>query len=233
MELFRTIKTYTLQMLGERGVESIIDRLNLEPFYEFYSNFNGGSGLPYHNFYHAQCMILNCYEGAWYSNLPEDDLRGLIVGAMMHDFNHSGGSKSDTVNVQEALSGLVTAQAFARSRLVPLSHSAFEIARNAIKVTEYPFKHVPLTLTERIIRDADMMQPYEMSSYKLIRQYVGLKHEIEVQKNTKYTYSQFAEGVKKFQDSETEWFTEWALEKAKVRNWEMCKHHLSTLLKEI
>jgi len=233
MEIFQAIKGYRLASLGEKGINSIVDRLNLEPFYEFLLHFNSANDRPYHNLYHAQCMLLNCYEGAWHLNVEADELRGLCAAALLHDFGHSGGIKTDVENIAEALQGLKQAQTFAKFRLVPLSTVSLEIAANAIKATVYPFVYTPRTTTECLIRDADLMQAYEESSFKLIKQYVGLKREIELQRQVTFTSEEFAAGMKKFLDTEVEWYTEWARSKATERNWELAKSNLYNMLKDL
>lgn len=229
-KIFLAIKAFRLQSLGDVGVEAIADRLNLEPFVEFLTSFNGSNGAPYHNFYHSTCVFLNCYEGAWLAKLDDEEIRGLCAGALLHDFNHSAGSLPDPDNIKIALQGLKTAQAYAQSKLIGLSPKSYAIAESVIKITQYPFTREPETTPKRIIRDADLMQPYEESPDKLLKQYLGLKQEIEIQRARTYTRSEFAEGVKKFQDSETNWHTEWAIEKAAVRNWEMVKSNLVKLI---
>jgi hypothetical protein len=226
MKIFKAIKAYRLQSLGKVAVEVVVDRLNLEPFYEFLVSFNCSKDLPYHNQYHAECVLLNCYEGAWHSKIEDEELRGLCAGALLHDFNHSGGKLVDSENIKLALEGLKVAQAYAQSRLLGLSSLACATAFNVIKITQYPFVYEPSIMTERIIRDADLMQPYEESPAQLRKQYLGLKDEIELMKCTTYTRSEFAQGCKTFQDNETNWHTEWALNKANDRNWEMVKSHL-------
>ena len=229
-KIFLAIKAFRLQSLGSVAIEAVADRLNLEPFLEFLTNFNGSNGAPYHNYYHSTCVFLNCYEGAWLAKLDDEETRGLCAGAMLHDFNHSAGSLPDSDNIVTALQGLKTAQTYAKSKLIGLSRRSYEIAEAVIKITQYPFTKDPETMPERIIRDADLMQPYEESPEQLFKQYIGLKKEIEIQRQIVYTRNEFAEGVKKFQDAETNWHTEWAVEKAASRNWEMAKSNLAKLI---
>jgi len=230
MQIFSAIRGYRLQSLGQLAIDAIVDRLNLEPFYEFLTSFNESNDLPYHNLYHSTCVFLNCYEGAWCLDRDDEEIRGLCAGALLHDFNHSGGHLVDSENIKIALRGLMLAQAYAKGKLLGLSPRSLLIAEEVIKVTQYPFIHEPKTIPEMIIRDSDLMQPYEETPEILLKQYIGLKEEIEVQKKTTFTRSAFAAGVKKFQDSETVWHTDWAIEKAKVRSWEMIKVDLVKLI---
>jgi len=230
MQIFNAIKKYRLQSLGNSAVLAIVDRLNLEPFLDFFKNFNHAKDLPYHNEYHCLCVMLNAYEGSYYAKLTDEEVRGLCAGAMFHDFNHSGGKLQDHQNIKIAQEGLKIAQSYAKSKLLGLSEVEFQIASSVISVTEYPFAKAPSTMMEHIIRDADLMQPYEESARALIKQYQGLKVEIEVQRNRTYSMVEFATGVKNFQHDETIWHTEWGYEKSQARNWEMAKTNLFNLL---
>jgi hypothetical protein len=236
MQIFRAIKEYRLQSLGQLAIDVVVDRLNIEPFYEFMLDFNAGNNHPYHNLYHSTCVMLNAYEGAWstidhsidYDEVQED-IRGLCVGALMHDFNHSGGHLSDEENIKHAQQGLRIAQSYANSKLLGLSPRSLAVAESVIKVTQYPFIHEPISFYEQIIRDADLMMPYEEDPDALQKQYIGLKNEIEIQKG-EFTPQNFAVGVKKFLSMEVKWHTEWAATKAEIRNWEMIKSKLCKLL---
>lgn len=230
MQVLMAIKEYRLQSLGEFAVDVIVDRLNIEPFYDFLRTFNHSNDLPYHNFYHSTSVLLNCYEGAWHTGLNDEEIRGLCIGALLHDFNHSGGELADEENIYLALKGLSSAQAYAKSMLIGLSPESLKIAESVIRVTQYPFILEPDTFVKQIVRDADLMQPYEEIPCVLVNQYLGLKVEVEIQKNTKFSDKEFADGLKIWQNKEVDWHTEWALDKSKVRNWEMVKSDLYYLL---
>ena len=212
-------------------IELIAKQLKLEPFFEFYQSENEGKNLPYHNFYHAKCVFLNCYEACFYEEIDKEAARGLCAAALFHDFNHSGGRLIDSENIKLAICGLMLAQTHAQKRSLGLSLRSLLIAKDAIKVTEFPFVHEPKTITQKIIRDADLMQPFEDDSVRLRNQYVGLKAEIEVSTNTTLNLVDFAVGCKDFQDAH-HWFTRWAEEKAKEKNWEKRKENLELLLIE-
>lgn len=230
MQVFKAIKEYRLQSLEEFAVDVLVDRLNIEPFYNFLKMFNESNDLPYHNFYHANCVFLNCYEGAWHKGLNDEEIRGLCVGALLHDFNHSGGEYADDENIKSALKGLANAQAYAKSMLIGLSPESLKIAESVIRVTQYPFIIDPVTFPEQIIRDADLMQPYEERPCAVVNQYLGLKMEVEIQKNEIFSDQEFAEGLMVWQNKEVDWHTEWALDKSKVRNWELAKSDLCYML---
>jgi len=216
LKIFHAIKNYRLQSLNKIGVEVIIDRLNLEPFYNLFSSFNAGNDLPYHNLYHAHCVLLNCYEGGMHSRLSDDELRGLCAGALFHDFNHFGGILPDDKNIEVALEGLKIAQRYAVSQHLGLSDASLKIAEAVIKVTQYPYIIEPTTIPEQIIRDADLMQAYEDTPKELQKQFFGLKVELEVNGN-KISTVDFAKGIKEFHEK-ISWNSQWAIEKVSVRN---------------
>jgi len=230
LKVFQALKNYRLQSLNKVGVDVIIDRLNLEPFYDLFSSFNAGNDLPYHNLYHAHCVLLNCYEGGMHLRLSEDELRGLCAGALFHDFNHFGGILPDDKNIKAALEGLKIAQRYALSRHLGLSAQSFEVAETVIRVTQYPYIIEPTTVPEQIIRDADLMQAYEEVPKEQLKQFLGLKSELEV-KGNKISIADFAKGTKSFSDAIV-WHTQWAIEKAYVRNFEMIKVQLVKMISE-
>ena len=111
-----------------------------------------------------------------------------------------------------------------------MSDRSFSIAKQAIEITTYPYEREPVTTTQCIIRDADLMQPYEENDHLLIVQYLGLKAEVEIARNTSFTSYEFADGMKKWQESEVFWHTHWANNKAQKRNWQDCLNRLNTLI---
>lgn len=57
----------------------------------FHFRNNKGLNLPYHNFYHGLVVTSSCIEAADFYNLEWKDVEKLMVAALFHDFNHSGG----------------------------------------------------------------------------------------------------------------------------------------------
>ena len=205
---------YKLQS-DESSIFEILKNYKLKHFYEFLSN-NQSNNLPYHNFYHAKCMLLNCFEGIWHESFNDKDehintpqIRGLLVGALYHDFGHSGGYLSDSENISIALEGLDDGQIYAESNYSELSKESLLIAKSVIEITQYPYIKEPQTIFEKIIRDADLMQFYEEDSRKILIQYLGLKREVEIQLDKTFTIQEWANGCKQFQDNSI-WYTKWA-----------------------
>lgn len=228
LKLFVAIKNFRLMQLGEAAVKLVIERLNLEGFLSYFNEFNSTTA-PYHGKYHSYCMVLNCYEGALHEKLSPTQTRALVVAALFHDFDHSGGSLSDEKNIELALKGLSLAQVTERVA-TPLSDQELAQAVSAIKITKYPFEKQPDTILERIIRDADLMQIYEESTPLIRQQYLGLKSEIEKARNVKYGAQEYATGQDQWLKDNVVWYTAWAQRKALVRDWESARARLFTIL---
>lgn len=217
MTLHRSSKKLTTMSLGEDGLSSIIERYNLEYFIEYFNIFNPSSNLPYHNKYHMLCMVLNCYEGSRFENLDESTTKGLIAGAIMHDFGHTGGQSSDAKNIFIALSCLRVAQTYSSARHLGLTDKELMIAENCIRATQYPYVIKPndLSLSMKIIRDADLMQPYESNINVIRDQYVGLYEEL---KHKLPSWDFYCEAQFKFL-KDVKWITDWGRQKAEVYDW--------------
>jgi hypothetical protein len=218
-------KKMRLMNIGIDGLSNIISRFNLERFIEFYEHLNSSSNLPYHNRYHMHCMVLNCYEGLLFHDVSDSEARGLLAGTIMHDFDHSGGKKSDSENVSLAITSLHAAHKYASAIGLGLSSSELGIAVDAVKATEFPYTFTDLSLTQKIIRDADLMQPYEEDGAVLLKQYRGLKKEV----CPTASIEDFANGVLDFLNG-VRWHSMWGIEKAFNRDWESAKHRVHDLL---
>ena len=229
LEVYIKAKAFELMDLGERGVEVLVDRLNLEGFYRYFNELNA-STAPYHNKYHARCMMLNCFEGALFEKCTTVEVRALVVAAMFHDFNHTGGHEPDEANIRLALEGLNLAQ-HAEMFFTPLTEKELELAIRAIRVTQYPFIHEPMTVTEKIIRDADLMQLYEADVPTMRAQYLGLKAEVEISRKVTFTQEEYAVGQRAWLDEYVVWYTAWARKKAEARSFEAHKDRLVEALR--
>lgn len=224
-DLARFVARGNAASMGRAGVEVIFNQYNLLEFLDFFDANNKSNNAPYHNQYHSYCMVLNCYEGfaVEFSNVQEEWVAGLLVGALMHDFNHTAGeSSSDRVNIELALEGLQQAQQFVVNKL---TDSQYQIAVGVILATEYPYTRFPENWCERVIRDADLMSAYETDEVRLTAQYKGLWEEIN--KTRPMTYEDFLDKNSEFL-SNIVWQTCWASTKAKYK-WQSAMVRLSNL----
>jgi len=239
LKLFKAVKRFQTMQLGESLAIRILYLNDLEDLTKYYILNNQSKDLPYHNAYHAWCMVLNCYEAARYYHLSDTSQRSLLLAALFHDYGHSGGYLDDRSNVNIARKGLRQAiiklctccNGFGMlSRVMGDGSNDDEpcpdcivppievnLAIDLIEVTKYPYEVEPKTLLEQIIRDADLMQVYERSAKKIGEQYLGLYHEIKI--NRPCTLLQFVDGNQKFQEA-VSWHTEWAKNKASVLDYD-------------
>lgn len=177
----------------------ILKFYELQGVANLFSSKNTANDLPYHNAFHAQCMDENCYDGAQYYNLPYDVTKNLLMAALFHDFNHSGGKTNDKENVTRATIDLE--KLFVRS-----NDSIPTIVIECIRCTEFPFVIEPMTIEQRIIRDADLMQFRYPNWQDVIEN--KLRAEIEVARGEQISAEDMYEGNKTFW-SKVKFYTEW------------------------
>lgn len=110
---------------------------------------------PYHNFRHMTHVLWLCYQACGYyqAKLSPHTMRMLLIAAMFHDFDHSGLSGNDDLNIERAVRGL-------KKHIAPEDEPHAECISELIRTTEFPHKgdSAGLPLTARILRDADMCQ---------------------------------------------------------------------------
>lgn len=230
LEIFLAIKRYRLMGLGEDGVAALAVRHGFERYLEFFLEFNPSNDAPYHNLYHTYCMVLNCMEGAYHEKLTESEVRIVLVAALFHDFDHTMGKEPDQINIQRALKGLESGHRMAKAQGHALTDDEIDVVRTCIGITKYPYEAEPLTPLEKIIRDADLMQPYETDKAVLVKQYLGLKAEVQVAKKVTFTNEEFSQGMRAWLDKEVVWHTDWAKEKADEKDFDEATDRLVSLL---
>ncbi len=72
----------------------------------YFMENNPSVHLPNHNLHHANTVILHCHDGAIEMGLGREKTKSLLLGAMFHDFAHSGGKSPDDANIAAAVAGL-------------------------------------------------------------------------------------------------------------------------------
>lgn len=147
-----------------RGIES---NPNLVVLYNWYIRNCKSINLPYHNLSHTLGMmnhIAKIYKTSQYMykdygfQLSDEDYYLLLVSALFHDYNHSGGKFDDETNVQIAIAGLddCLSELFNRDEM---TRYVFDRCSEIIKATQYPYV-IPdseLSLNQRIIRECDIL----------------------------------------------------------------------------
>lgn len=152
-------------------LSDICYRYGLSPVYDWFVDNNIANALPYHNRYHAECMMLNCHEGAKVAALSSVQTKALLLAALFHDGNHSGGTAPEAENIAQALAMVDNAVTAGLVR----AEVALDVQR-LIRATEWPHSAVALDEAERIIRDADLLSMSTPCWFEHV--FVGLRQEL-------------------------------------------------------
>ena len=127
-----------------------------------------------HNFNHLLTVVRYSYGACKFYELTKKEELEVLMAALFHDVNHSGGKETDDVNV---ITAKKTVHNFCHKYNIDID--AHEVCR-IIDATQYPYILEPeeLDLKQQIIRDADLMQVFE---YNWIQQnMMGLCSEMGV-----------------------------------------------------
>jgi len=125
---------------------------------------------PYHNLTHELLVVYHALT-AYYHSLPRGSLSDrqrekanyLVIAALFHDHNHSGGKTSDFENVERAISYV--------SNLPNLFPATKDIISDLIRKTEFTdgkFPHKPIMFVEQCLRDADLCMIYTSQGRQLL-----------------------------------------------------------------
>lgn len=201
------IKEHTA-ILEEKVLPICID-INIAYHYHHVKETNPAANLPYHNWYHTLCMALNCYNAADYYNLPLSSMRAVCVAALWHDYQHSGGKHTDTVNVTRAIEQFKNYHLSLYSCGTRDHESDLTQVPDIIAVTEYPYVRAPYGIEQKIIRDADLMQVCLPTWYEMC--IIGLGKEISIKLGKEVTEKEMVEGQISFLNNIT-LHTQWGRE---------------------
>jgi hypothetical protein len=85
--------------------------------------------------------------------ITRQEARAVLVAAIFHDFDHTGQSVWDMINIARAIEGL-------RRHILPEDEMFGLVIESLIEATEFPHKAKSehLSLLYRMLRDADMVQ---------------------------------------------------------------------------
>lgn len=183
------------QILEEK-VRLLCIAFKVKHAFEYVKKNNTSNNLPYHNWYHALCMVEKCIEGADYHNLPYRSIRHLILAALFHDFDHTGGKSTDDININRALKGL---QLYEDNFFSDITSIETLEVKEFIRATEYPYVMEPICIEQKIIRDADLMQCLRPTWKEMIID--GLRQEMSIKLGKDLTEEEMCKGQSKFLDA--------------------------------
>jgi len=184
----------------------IIDKYDyLKKAFKYIILNNNSNSNPYHNLNHLLTVMKYCYLGAISEKITDEkELSELLIAAIFHDVNHSGGKKTDDINIKNSKKSI---KDFIESQDIDVD---LEVINEILDATEYPYviDSSKLNIRQSIIRDADLMQVFE---YNWIHQNIlGLSTEL------KMNFLDFVKPQRKFLDS-VEFNTKWGKEMKKER----------------
>jgi len=179
----------------------IIDKYDyLQKAFKYIILNNKSNNNPYHNLNHLLTVMKYCHLGAISEKITDEkELRELLIAAIFHDVNHSGGKKTDDINIKNSKKSI---KDFVESQEVDVD---LEVINEILDATQYPYVIEGKSLNKRqaIIRDADLMQVFE---YNWIHQNIlGLSTELNM------NFLDFVQPQRKFLDS-VEFNTKWGNE---------------------
>jgi hypothetical protein len=168
---------------------------------DYLKTYNVGAGNLYHNTQHCIGVAHYAVEIAATETLNDPQFAGLVLGALFHDFHHTGGNQQvpDSHNIEAAVSGLHEYKAMLRQKNVVEwvnFDKVFPIAEEAIRVTEFPFIHEPKNIVQQIIRDADLL--YASASADTLYILESLRCEIMKKTGTNITPVDFVKQQRSF-----------------------------------
>lgn len=159
-------------------MENTLDIINkypeLQKGFSWIMKNSTSNDLPYHNFNHLLTVVRYTYGACRFYELTEKEEKEMLMAALFHDVNHSGGKETDDFNVINAKK---TVHNFCHNKNIDID--AHEVCR-IIDATQYPYVIEPeeMDLKQQIIRDADLMQVFE---YNWIQQnMMGLCSEMGI-----------------------------------------------------
>lgn len=185
---------------------------------------NKGVKNTYHNtlhmYYAAQLGLQLLRATPEYQKLDSSDKHNeelvVVVSLLWHDYNHSGGSATDAENVAMAIHEYSHWRMYERN-LGKSFHPVMDyeqcemmirIIGDTIKVTEFPFIHEPITLAQKVVRDADLLYTFCDETGDVV---YGLYKELVPKLPKNMTFVGFLDGQVKFHN-EVVLFTEPAKE---------------------
>lgn len=164
-----------------QNVLNSFKEFNISDYLKIFMVNNHSNALPYHNFYHSIVVtdaiieyVTYCLK---YDNKPNvEQYRLLLIAALFHDFNHSGGVHDDEWNINQAKSDI---------SLIMLEQGENEgdvmTVCSLIDATRYPYtiENEDLTPFQAALRSADLLMIDQDNYFQTI--IMGLSNEANLQ----------------------------------------------------
>lgn len=126
--------------------------------------------MPYHNLRHMTHVLWEAYDGGVHMGLNKEEMRILLIAALMHDYDHTGIKGNDSVNIDRAI------RALDKFALDEDREFLIEI-RSTIRATQYPYTDEAFTPNQLLLRDADQSQTF---SLVWMQSLLGLSQEMGI-----------------------------------------------------
>ena len=177
---------------------------NLLPYFKLIWNAPNVN-MPYHNLRHMLHVMWATYNGGLYYDIDPRTLRNMLIAALMHDYNHTGRTGDDTINIEFAIRG------FEENMLledVPYMNDIIFL----IRATQFPHTEIEYSLPAFILRDADVAYTLNDSWIHIVN--IGLSQELNITAEKMLKFQEtFLSGMKLY----TEWGKKEYSEKIKER----------------
>ncbi|WOL24547.1 phosphohydrolase [Yersinia phage fHe-Yen9-02] len=150
--------------------QHMINSLELQAMWDYIQENNiSGSSDNYHSTEHMAQVALIAHEILRYEphvgkESPEETLFITVVACLFHDMGHSLGDQTDEYNIMEAI---ISFRIWCRQPSIGTRFFLHAAAiESAIRITEFPYsdKRKPITLSHKVIRDADILYGLQFDS---------------------------------------------------------------------
>lgn len=172
-----------LECVEDKGIDSqgylkireYFKEIGMESAFDYFYEHNDGRNNPYHNNTHTFNVVELIKQYCDSEKLSKNMRKSLLIAALFHDFNHSGGKFDDDANIKIALKGLIKmfdeTRLWGRGNIFILPTFNRVIINTMIHFTRYPYKdshydkNKKITVFVRALREADILS-YEHDKWE-------------------------------------------------------------------
>jgi hypothetical protein len=132
----------------------VIGELGLGHYFQVLMTSSGVNN-PYHNVRHAIHVFMEVFRAIRYFQIEKlDEVRALLIAALLQDLNHPGTKGPDSENIK------ITLAAIESALLRADRGNVFKMVSDFVRFTEFPHTRRPKDLFCRIMQDADLTQVF-------------------------------------------------------------------------